>query len=61
MAHALQSVGSFPYCATSSVQLAMGDRPSLSQPDAEGHLQLFRQGVPNIRFEVVFDLPSRRG
>jgi hypothetical protein len=41
--------------------LAMGDRRSLSQPDAEGHLQLFRQRVPNIRFEVVFDLPSRRG
>jgi hypothetical protein len=34
----------------------MGDRRWLSQPDAEGHLQLFRQRVPNIRFEVVFDL-----
>jgi hypothetical protein len=32
-----------------------------SRSDAEGHLQLFRQRVPNIRFEVVFDLPSRRG
>jgi hypothetical protein len=36
----------------------MGNRRWLSQPDAEGHLQLFRQRVPNIRFEVVFDLPK---
>jgi hypothetical protein len=47
-------VGSCPLAS----QLAMGDRRSLSQPDAEGHLQLFRQRVPNIRFEVVFDLPK---
>ncbi|MCC3406808.1 MAG: hypothetical protein JGK17_14695 [Microcoleus sp. PH2017_10_PVI_O_A] len=29
--------------------------------DAEGHLLLFRQRVPNIRFEVVFDLPRPQG
>ncbi|WP_293246647.1 MULTISPECIES: hypothetical protein [unclassified Microcoleus] len=29
--------------------------------DAEGHLLLFRQRAPNIRFEVVFDLPRPQG
>ena len=32
-----------------------------SRSDAEGHLQLFRQRVPNIRFEIVFDLPHPQG
>jgi len=32
--------------------------PYRSRSDAEGHLELFRQRVPNIRFEVVFDLPK---
>ncbi|EGK88703.1 hypothetical protein [Microcoleus vaginatus] len=44
----------------SSLQWAIVGRYR-SRSDAEGHLQLFRQRVPNIRFEVVFDLPSRRG
>ncbi|WP_333291843.1 hypothetical protein [Microcoleus sp. B4-C2] len=44
----------------SSLQWAIVGRYR-SRSGAEGHLQLFRQRVPNIRFEVVFDLPSRRG
>jgi hypothetical protein len=28
-----------------------------SPSDADGHLQLLRQRVPNIQFKVVFDLP----
>ncbi|MGB7440732.1 MAG: hypothetical protein WA919_06660 [Coleofasciculaceae cyanobacterium] len=31
-----------------------------TRSDADGHLQLLRQRVPNIRFEVVFDLPNRK-
>lgn len=31
-----------------------------SRSDAEGHLQVFRQRVPNCRFEVVFDLSDRK-
>jgi hypothetical protein len=27
-----------------------------SRSDADGHLQLLRQRVPNIEFKVVFDL-----
>ena len=30
-----------------------------SRADAEGHLRLFRQRVPNYRFEIVFDLGDR--
>jgi hypothetical protein len=41
----------------SSLQWAIVGRYR-SRSDAEGHLQLFRQRVPNIRFEVVFDLPK---
>ncbi|NEO74660.1 hypothetical protein [Moorena sp. SIO3H5] len=26
----------------------------------EGHLQLWRQGVPDTQFELVFDLPDRK-
>jgi len=29
-----------------------------SRSDADGHLQLLRQRVPNIRFKVVFDLSN---
>lgn len=29
-----------------------------SRSDAEGHLQLCRQQIDNIEFEVVFDRPS---
>lgn len=31
-----------------------------SRSDADGHLQLVRQRVPNLQFKVVFDLPSRQ-
>lgn len=30
-----------------------------NRSDAEGHLRLFRQRIPNYRFEVVFDLSDR--
>jgi hypothetical protein len=29
-----------------------------SRSDADGHLLLLRQRVPNIEFKVVFDLPD---
>ena len=32
-----------------------------SRNDADGHLQLCRQRVPNIQFKVVFDLPHHLG
>jgi hypothetical protein len=31
-----------------------------SRNDADGHLQLLRQRVPNMQFKVVFDLPNRK-
>jgi hypothetical protein len=31
-----------------------------SRSDADGHLLLLRQRVPNIEFKVVFDLPDYR-
>jgi hypothetical protein len=31
-----------------------------SRSDAEGHLLLLRQRVPDIEFKVVFDLPDRK-
>ncbi len=31
-----------------------------SRSDAEGHLLLLRQRVPNLEFKVVFDLPDRQ-
>jgi hypothetical protein len=31
-----------------------------SRSDAEGHLLLLRQRVPNLEFKVVFDLPERQ-
>jgi hypothetical protein len=31
-----------------------------SRSDAEGHLLLLRQRVPDIEFKVVFDLPKRK-
>lgn len=31
-----------------------------SRSDADGHLQLCRQRVPNIRFKVVFDFAVNR-
>jgi hypothetical protein len=31
-----------------------------SRSDAEGHLLLLRQRVPNLEFKVVFDLPDRK-
>ncbi|MGB5959015.1 MAG: hypothetical protein WBG73_00035 [Coleofasciculaceae cyanobacterium] len=31
-----------------------------SRADAEGHLLLLRQRVPDIEFKVVFDLPNYR-
>ena len=31
-----------------------------NRSDAEGHLRLFRQRIPNYRFEVVFDLGDRK-
>jgi hypothetical protein len=30
-----------------------------SRSDADGHLQLLQQRVPNIKFKVVFDLGDR--
>ncbi|HSF73573.1 MAG TPA: hypothetical protein VLA84_07215 [Microcoleus sp.] len=30
-----------------------------NRSDADGHLQLWRQRVPNIRLKVVFALPDR--
>ncbi|NEO97419.1 MAG: hypothetical protein F6K23_40400 [Okeania sp. SIO2C9] len=30
-----------------------------TRSDADGHLQLLRQRVSDIQFEVVFDLPQR--
>jgi hypothetical protein len=32
-----------------------------SRSDADGHLQLCRQRIPNIQFKVVFDLPRQLG
>lgn len=29
-----------------------------NRSDADGHLQLLRQRVPNLEFRVVFDLPK---
>jgi hypothetical protein len=31
-----------------------------SRSDADGHLLLLRQRVPDIEFQVVFDLPERQ-
>ncbi len=31
-----------------------------SRSDADGHLLLLRQRVPDIEFKVVFDLPNRQ-
>jgi hypothetical protein len=31
-----------------------------SRPDADGHLLLLRQRVPNIEFKLVLDLPERK-
>ena len=31
-----------------------------SRSDAEGHLLLLRQRVPDLEFKVVFDLPNYR-
>jgi hypothetical protein len=30
-----------------------------SRSDADGHLQLLRQRVPNLQFIVVFDVPPK--
>jgi hypothetical protein len=32
-----------------------------SRSDADGHLQLLRQRIPNVEFKVVFDLGDRKG
>jgi hypothetical protein len=32
-----------------------------SRSDADGHLQLLRQRMPNVEFKVVFDLGDRKG
>jgi len=32
-----------------------------NRSDADGHLQLCRQRIPNIQFKVVFDLPKQLG
>lgn len=31
-----------------------------SRSDADGHLLLLRQRVPDLEFKVVFDLPNRQ-
>ena len=30
-----------------------------NRSDADGHLQLLRRRVPQIRFEIIWDLPDR--
>ncbi len=32
-----------------------------SRSDADGHLKLLRQRMPNVEFKVVFDLGERKG
>ncbi|MGB7441404.1 MAG: hypothetical protein WA919_10080 [Coleofasciculaceae cyanobacterium] len=32
-----------------------------NRSDADGHLQLLQRRVPQIRFEVIWDLPGRVG
>jgi hypothetical protein len=50
-----QALGGCPFAA----QFAMGDCRAIPQSDADGHLQLCRQRVPDIRLKVVFALPDR--
>ncbi|MGB7442520.1 MAG: hypothetical protein WA919_15760 [Coleofasciculaceae cyanobacterium] len=32
-----------------------------NRSDADGHLQLLRRRVPQIRFEIIWDLPQETG
>jgi hypothetical protein len=43
-----------------ALRQSSGDTRYKSRSDAEGHLLLLRQRVPDIEFKVVFDLPERQ-